>query len=77
MDKRIPIPTHNNNPYIGYLHYANSKSILYKSPTLRWAKLFPVYIQMKTITTQTEVLSSSNKSTQTTLDLLLDENFFS
>jgi hypothetical protein len=77
MDKRIHIPTHNNNPYIGYMHYANSKSILYKSPTLRWSKLFPVYIQIKNTSTQTSDVPSSNKSTQTTLDLLLDENFFS
>mgnify|MGYP001232678321 CR=1 FL=1 len=75
MDKRVPISSLSNNPYIGNMQYVNSISILYKSPTLKWSKLFQTCVYIKNATTQTDK-RCIDKSSQTGLDLILDENFF-
>tara|TARA_A100001015_G_scaffold272024_1_gene326200 strand:- start:273 stop:524 length:252 start_codon:yes stop_codon:yes gene_type:complete len=78
MNHRVPISSdYNNNPYIGYLQYATSTIIEYKSPILRASyKIFKPCVYVKNTTTQTNV-NKAHVATQTSLDLLLDENFFS
>ena len=78
MNHRVPISSdYNNNPYIGYLQYATSTIIEYKSPILRASyKIFKPCIYMKNDSTQT-IVKKVHVATQTSLDLLLDENFFS
>ena len=57
MNHRVPISSdYNNNPYIGYLQYATSTIIEYKSPILRASyKIFKPCTYVKNVTTQMEV----------------------